>query len=527
MTKLPDSWRRAPIGVICDLVNGRAFKPSEWTDTGLPIIRIQNLNNSDATFNHYDGEVQDKFLINNGDLLFAWSGTPGTSFGAHVWTGGKAALNQHIFKVVFDDDHLDRDYFRYAINQKLQELIDKAHGGVGLRHVTKGKFEETEIELPPRAEQTRIVAKLDSCVVRTRRACEELDRVMLLIDRYKQAILSDAFGNSLETSTEETTAKPTVALSELIDDGPRNGWSPKSGGDARGALTLKLTATTSGELRLDDRAVKRIYDTPESDSRYWLEPGDILVQRANTIEYLGSTAIFDGPTKTYIYPDLMMRLRVSDEHIRCYLWRYLNSPAAREYFRDRATGIAGNMPKISGKILKSLPVPLPRDGNYQRVNDAIDHANSWVDVVRSDVARAKTLIGHLNREILSKAFQGDLVPHDPNDEPASLLLERIRDERQARPKSPKRTIKGWYRMKKSATKIQGGVNVMAKKRADVSDKHLSETLRTLGGAANAKELWQGSDMDIDEFYKQLRDEIKAGCIKEGSGKESLEITDAT
>ncbi len=80
--------------------------------------------------------------MRKGDLLFAWSGTPGTSFGAHVWYGESAALNQHIFKIEFDDKEVDRRFLRYAINQKLEELIGSAQGGVGLRHVTKGTFEK-------------------------------------------------------------------------------------------------------------------------------------------------------------------------------------------------------------------------------------------------------------------------------------------------------------------------------------------------------------------------------------------------
>src|SRR5688572_23933555 len=145
MSELPRGWAASQIGELCVLVNGRAFKPSDWGDTGLPIIRIQNLNRPDAPFNHFNGPVHEKFLVKSGDLLFAWSGTPGTSFGAHVWDGCDAILNQHIFNVLFDERVVDKAFFRYAINQTLDEQIAKAHGGVGLRHVTKGKFEETAI----------------------------------------------------------------------------------------------------------------------------------------------------------------------------------------------------------------------------------------------------------------------------------------------------------------------------------------------------------------------------------------------
>ena len=145
MSSSPASWSLAPIGHLCELKNGRAFKPTEWSQTGLPIVRIQNLNNPQAPFNRYNGPWDHRHYLRGGELLFAWSGTPGTSFGAHVWRAEEALLNQHIFRVDFDQDLLDKRFFRHAINQKLGELIDVAHGGAGLQHVTKGVFEATEV----------------------------------------------------------------------------------------------------------------------------------------------------------------------------------------------------------------------------------------------------------------------------------------------------------------------------------------------------------------------------------------------
>ena len=219
-----------------------------------------------------------------------------------------------------------------------------------------------------------------------------------------------------------------------------------------------------------------------------------------------------------------MRLRVHDEHIRRYLWRYLNSPAARQFLRDRATGTAGNMPKISGKTLKSLPVLMPRDANFQRVNEQIDRAFSWINTVPSDVSKAKSLLEHLDQAVLTKAFRGELVPQDPSDEPATVLLERIQAERLERQNIEKSAASKRRRTKKSTAKTER--ITMGRKRTEVSESHLSETLQALGGVANAKELWQRSDMDIDEFYKLLRDEIMAGRIKEGTEKERLERADA-
>jgi hypothetical protein len=86
--ELPEEWEVARISELCILQNGKAFKPTDWEQEGLPIVRIQNLNDNTAPYNYYRGAIGDNHHLFGGELLFAWSGTPGTSFGAHIWNGG-------------------------------------------------------------------------------------------------------------------------------------------------------------------------------------------------------------------------------------------------------------------------------------------------------------------------------------------------------------------------------------------------------------------------------------------------------
>jgi len=192
-----ESWKSVRLGDSLKLINGRAFKPSEWRESGVPIVRIQNLNNPDAPFNYYDGELPDKFLLNTGDLLFAWSGTPGTSFGAHIWRGKKAWLNQHIFKVVFDESEFDKRFLQLAINQNLNEYIRQAHGGAGLAHITKGKFENSELSQPSLDIQQEIVAEIEKQFSRLDEAVAGLKRVKANLKRYKAAVLKAAVEGKL------------------------------------------------------------------------------------------------------------------------------------------------------------------------------------------------------------------------------------------------------------------------------------------------------------------------------------------
>lgn len=138
-TSLSRSWRRVRIGNTLRLVNGSAFKPTDWTKDGVPIVRIQNLNNPEAAFNRTTRELPEKFKLRGGELLFAWSGTPGTSFGAHIWRGGEAWLNQHIFNVLFDENEWDKKFLQFAINQNLADYIRAADRRRRLGTHHKGK----------------------------------------------------------------------------------------------------------------------------------------------------------------------------------------------------------------------------------------------------------------------------------------------------------------------------------------------------------------------------------------------------
>lgn len=157
---IPDNWKWVRLGELIVNINGRAFKPSEWENAGLPIIRIQNLNNPSAKFNYFKGSIQDKYIVEKNDLLVGWSGTPGTSFGAFIWDGPKAVLNQHIFNSKPYLKSMPKEFLKLLINSRLNEMISKAHGGVGLRHITKEKFDNMPVPLPPISIQLQIVEKI-------------------------------------------------------------------------------------------------------------------------------------------------------------------------------------------------------------------------------------------------------------------------------------------------------------------------------------------------------------------------------
>ena len=145
--KIPDDWTSLPLGDVCKLINGRGFKPYEWVTEGFPIIRIQNLNGSDD-FNYFDGHYDPKIEIENGQLLFAWSGSRGTSFGPHIWKGQKALLNYHTWKVVITAKNLAPDYFYFALKALTKIIEESAHGASALVHTQMGEMKKFILPIP-------------------------------------------------------------------------------------------------------------------------------------------------------------------------------------------------------------------------------------------------------------------------------------------------------------------------------------------------------------------------------------------
>ena len=168
--EIPENWCWCRVGDITIVTNGFAFKPSDWSKDGIPIVRIQNLNNPNSTFNYYKGKLPADYCLFGNELLFGWSGTPGTSFGAHIWYGKAAFLNQHIFKLEFNESILLKKYYYYLLNQRVNSLINIAHGSAGLQHIKRGEFINLLIPIPPLEEQKRIVTAIEKMLP----LCEKL-----------------------------------------------------------------------------------------------------------------------------------------------------------------------------------------------------------------------------------------------------------------------------------------------------------------------------------------------------------------
>lgn len=230
-----------------------------------------------------------------------------------------------------------------------------------------------------------------------------------------------------------------VPLEELISFGPSNGWSPKATNDVTSTKAITLTATTSGKF--DGTQFKYIDARIPKHSSLWLKKNDILVQRGNTIEYVGVPSLYCGDDNQFIYPDLIMKIQTSKSVSPQYITHAMSMVSSRSFLRERAVGAAGSMPKINQQTVSSLPIPICSELEQQKIITLLEEKLSIIDSTLHEIHFQLERSAVLRQSILKKAFSGQLVPQDPNDEPASELLARIQAEKVAEKAAQKASVK--------------------------------------------------------------------------------------
>ncbi len=264
-------WATVKLGDVATYINGYAFKPSDWSDTGLPIIRIQNLTGNDYETNYYLGEYNKKYEVNNGDVLISWS----ASLGVYEWKSDKALLNQHIFKVQFDKLIVDKSYFIHTVSYLLNDMLKETHGST-MKHITKPRFDNTLFPYPPLEVQYEIAETLDK-VTRTIDLCNAiLEKLDLLV----KAKFVEMFGEPVSNPMgwyETTIGKECY----YIKDGPHKSLNDV-GKENGGHPFISVRNIVNGYI--DFSTAKYISDDDYYDSikKCHPEKGDMLYSKGGT-----------------------------------------------------------------------------------------------------------------------------------------------------------------------------------------------------------------------------------------------------
>lgn len=185
---LPTGWELARLGEIINIINGRAYKKHEMLQEGTPLLRVGNLFTSNEWY-YSDLELEPDKYIDNGDLIYAWS----ASFGPFIWQGGKVIYHYHIWKFdLYDPSCLDKQFLFYFF-KSITEKIKASGNGIAMIHMTKERMEKLILEIPPLAEQHRIVAKVDELMalcdaLKARIAAAQITQLQLADAIVEQAV---------------------------------------------------------------------------------------------------------------------------------------------------------------------------------------------------------------------------------------------------------------------------------------------------------------------------------------------------
>ena len=333
------------LGDIATYINGYAFKPDDWCKEGLPIVRIQDLTGTSYQQNYYKGDYPAKIEINDGDVLISWS----ASLGVHIWDRGKALLNQHIFKVVFDKVEVDKQYFVYAVQYNLENMLSKMHGAT-MKHIVKKDFDNIEVPFPTLAEQKRVA----SILTYAKDAIEDRKQQLTKLDNLVKSRFVEMFGDPVINPYN----LPVVTLGEisnLITKGASPSWQGFSY-TQDSTQTLFITSENVREGYIDLSSKKYIEDAfNERQKRSVIHKGDFLINIVGAS--IGRAAQFNLDCKANMNQAAAL-VRVNDERIRDkYLTMYLNSDKAQRMYNSMKsdTGRAN----LSLQDISNLSILLP------------------------------------------------------------------------------------------------------------------------------------------------------------------------
>lgn len=389
---IPDDWETPRIDAVCKLINGRGFKPHEWSSNGLPIIRIQNLNGSDE-FNYFQGSYAKKIEVERGQLLFAWSGSRGTSFGPHIWNGSLGVLNYHTWKVVVNHRAIHESYFLHALRILTKEIENSAHGASALVHTQKWEMETFEFPLPPTLEEQEAIAgalsDADAWI-------ESLEKLIHKKRQIKQGTMQTLLSPwKLEGDTkilkEGWIEKHVGSFTDCTAGGTPSTTNPSFWGG-------NIPWMNSGELNLKkvDSVAGRITNEGLKSSSTKLVPENcILIGLAGQGKTRGTVAyntfsLCTNQSIACIYPN------------ESFSWKFLyyNLDSRYEELRELSTGDGGRG-GLNLTIIRNLVVAMPPHKEQTRIATILSDMDEEITALERKLAKAQLIKQGMMQELLT------------------------------------------------------------------------------------------------------------------------------
>jgi type I restriction enzyme S subunit len=365
---IPADWEITTVSEICKLQNGHGFRPPDWSDRGYPIIRIQNLNGS-PTFNYFEGTPDPKWLVPPGQILFAWAGTKGASFGPTIWNGPTGVLNQHIFKV-FPVKGVDRDWLYIALRHVTDRIEAKAHGfKATLVHVKKSDIDRHSVLLPPIREQRCIASTLATWD----RAIETVESLIANARAQKRALMQQllpqgttppkkrlpGFSGELRETTIEDVASVLVSN---VDKKSVKGERP-----VRLCNYMDVYRSDQIVTEMDFMAATA---TEAQIRKFGLMVGDVIITKdSETPDDIAISTIVRSTSLDLVCGYHLAILRPKEATDGQFLKFFFEHPGTRHFFASRANG-ATRFGLTVGAI-ETAPINLPSHAEQKEIGNVI------------------------------------------------------------------------------------------------------------------------------------------------------------
>ena len=352
-----------------------------------------------------------------------------------IWIVGPKGAHEQIASTewvpFFPVEGIVPAFLRYYMEQELfrQYLASNVSGvGGSLMRVRPEVVERFPVLIPPTAEQRRIVAALEELLSRLDAAVAALERVRAALPRYRAAVLKAACeGRLVEEEVTPATMWSQVTVGQVATE-VRYGSSSKASENGNGVPVLRMGNIVDGGL--DVRSLKFLPSEHDEFPALLLERGDVLFNRTNSPELVGKTAVYRGTPSPCSFASYLIRIRLAPECLPDFLAFTLNSAVGRDWIRSVVSQQVGQA-NVSGGKLKNFSFALPPVADQQGIVAEVDRRLSLADAAERAVSAGLAKAKRLRQAILKRAFEGKLVPQDANDEPASVLLERIKAARAA------------------------------------------------------------------------------------------------
>lgn len=362
-------WRSAKLTEIAEYINGFAFKPSDFSESGIPIVRIEQLKKPNGYFDYFDGKIPERNCIGNGDLIFSWS----ASLFLKIWQNNSAYLNQHLFKVIAKEG-IDKFFLKYLLEFSIESLLKMSHGST-MQHITRKELKKFEVKLPSEITEQATIATILTTIDQ---AIEKTEQLIAKYERTKTGLMQDLLTRGIDKQgnirSEETHEFKDSVLGRIPKEWDAvtiksqttsSAFGPRFSGemyDKYGNVLAVRTTDVDNEGNVSwENVPLALLDSTEFE-KHFLQKGDFVITRSGTI---GITTIFESANFPVVAGAFMIRYRFKDSLNPYFIKLYFTWDFARKRILEVAEG--GVLKNLRGTAFSKLFIPIPSIEEQHRI----------------------------------------------------------------------------------------------------------------------------------------------------------------